>query len=280
MAAVSARTALLAGAAAALEPFWFRGKGRVLRAFCPREGQVRREIFGVPMSLDLGDWMQRSIFLGVYEPEETKWLQEYLRPGMVVVDVGANVGYYTLLARSAVGPTGRVIAVEPSPVPATTLAAAAASFENVTMIRAALGAESGDGALYLDETARNHTPTLVAHAGASKHFVAIRTLDDCLSECGVERVDLLKLDVEGWEPQVLAGAGRLLAERRIRAVLCEFNSYWLQQAGSSPSRLRQSLTAAGFKDARSGQGVPRSDEGTENRFFVIDEPARDEVRGS
>ncbi len=74
-------------------------------------------------------------------------------------------------------------------------------------------------------------------------------MDDCLAEWKVDCVDLLKIDVEGHEPKVFAGASNALAARRIRAILCEFNDHWLREAGSSPQALLQTLEAAGFVDA-------------------------------
>src|SRR5260370_1452438 len=128
------KTRALASVAAALDGLWFRGKGRLLHALCPRSGTGTRSVFGVPISLDLNDWVQRSVFLGTYEPHETRMLQTYLQPSMVVVDVGANIGYYTLLAREAVGATGRVIAIEPSARSRSRLQKTAAPFANITII--------------------------------------------------------------------------------------------------------------------------------------------------
>jgi predicted methyltransferase len=65
--------------------------------------------------LDLKDLIQRDIYWGTFEPNETRLVQEYLRPSMTFLDVGANLGYYTALAASLVGRRGRVIAFEPSP---------------------------------------------------------------------------------------------------------------------------------------------------------------------
>jgi FkbM family methyltransferase len=262
-------TRAIGALATALDPYWFRGKGRFLRWCCPREGIAQRVVFGVPVSLDLSDWVQRSIFLGVYEPQETQWLLDYLRPGMVVVDVGANVGYYTLLARAAIGPSGRVIAFEPAERPRARLLEAVRQFDNVTVVNSAVGGSAGVGVLYSDDAAGNDTPTLVAQAGRSRTDVSIRTLDECLAGLGVEQVDLLKVDVEGWEPQVLAGARRLLERHRIGAVLCEFNSYWLEAAGSNASTLWQMLMDAGFVDARSGQSMPKFSSGNATRFFLF-----------
>ena len=90
---------------------------------------------------------------------------------------------------------------------------------------------------------------MVANAEGKPISVAVRTLDDCLADWKVDRVDLLKVDVEGHEPKVFAGAAKALAEGRIRAILCEFNDYWLRQAGSSPQALWQTLAAKGFVDA-------------------------------
>jgi hypothetical protein len=63
--------------------------------------------YGQMMHLDLSDFIQRKIYFGCYEPKETELVRRWLRPGMNVFDVGANVGYYTALAANLVGPAGR-----------------------------------------------------------------------------------------------------------------------------------------------------------------------------
>ena len=70
-------------------------------------------VFGLQFELDLADWIQRSIYFGTYEPLETRLVAAFLKPGMTVVDIGANIGYYTALAASKVGPEGRIYAIEP-----------------------------------------------------------------------------------------------------------------------------------------------------------------------
>ena len=96
--------------------FQFRGKMRLFTRFIPRSGERVANVFGTRASLDLGDLIQRLVYLGCYEPEETEVVSSYLRPGMTFVDGGANVGYFTCLAASLVGPTGRLVAIEPDPV--------------------------------------------------------------------------------------------------------------------------------------------------------------------
>src|ERR1700730_16140389 len=99
----------------AIRQFNFRGKARLLHGLCSREGEHEAEVFGYKIKLDLADYIQRSIYLRTFEPRESALIRHYLKPGMTFVDVGANVGYYTLLAASLVGRRGRVLAFEPSP---------------------------------------------------------------------------------------------------------------------------------------------------------------------
>jgi hypothetical protein len=88
---------------------------------------------------------------------------------------------------------------------------------------------------------------MVAHGGfAPTATVPVRKLDDCLDEWQVAHVDLLKIDVEGWEPRVFEGATRALASGRIDAILCEFNEHWLRAVGSSAQALWKMLMGFGF----------------------------------
>jgi FkbM family methyltransferase len=236
-------------AIALVRPFRFRGKYRLLNRFAPNEGIRDARCFGLQFELDLADWIQRSIYLGTYEPLETGLVAGFLTLGMTVVDVGANVGYYTALAASKVGSKGRIFAIEPD-------AWAFRQLENliaknhlpVCAVNIGLGERSGVVEhLYQAPDSRNNTPTMVAHGGyAPKATVRIRSLDDCLDEWQVDHVDLLKIDAQGWEPQVFAGASRSLAAGRIDAILCEFNDHWLRAAGSSAQGLWKTLMSLGF----------------------------------
>jgi FkbM family methyltransferase len=222
------------------------------------------------MSLDLGEDIQRRIYLGTYEPRDTTIVRRWLRAGMTFVDVGANVGYYTVLAASRVAKIGRVIAVEPSTYAYSRLSSVVRvnGLNQVRTIHAALGAESGYADLYVSPcSARLHSPTMVPHSGGDPSRVEVRTLDEVLDECEVGVVDLVKIDVEGYEPHILRGGVRSLAARRIRAVLCEFNDFWLRRLGSSPQEVHEMLTAAGFVDQN---GSPRFSAGClVNRFLVL-----------
>jgi FkbM family methyltransferase len=187
---------------------------------------------------------------------------------MCVVDVGANVGYYTLLAARRVGPGGRVVAVEPSPLAADRLddTLRRNAIEQVHLFRCGLGRAAGEAILY-DSLPRNHTPTMLGNPGAPGRTVPIRTLDELAETCGLSRIDLLKLDVEGYEPEVLVGANRLLAEKRITAILCEFNEHWLNRAGTTGEAVYQGLLDHGFVDQTTHQFRSRTN--LDNRFLVL-----------
>ena len=252
-----------------IRPLRFRGKARLLGPFAPRTGRRSARVFGSRVTLDLSDYIGRSIYMGSYERRETAVVSRWLRPGMTFLDVGANVGYFSLLAASRVGPSGRVIAVEPSPVAYAALVQTIG--DNALSIEAypiGFGDTPGTCTLYFPpESFHNHSPTMVDHdgAGTAVHVQVVR-LDDFLDERRVDAVDLMKIDVEGFEPRVFTGAERALATGRIRAVLCEFNDVWLREAGSAPQALHDQLTRLGFVDQA---GTPAFGERQlETRFLV------------
>jgi FkbM family methyltransferase len=252
-----------------IRPIRFRGKARLLGPVSPRSGRREARVFGSRVTLDLSDYIGRSIYLGAYERLETALVSRRLGPGMTFLDVGANIGYFSLLAASRVGASGRVIAVEPSPVAYGELSRAID--DNALLIephQVGLGDAPGECTLYFPpENFHNHSPTMVHHEGAGTPVrVTVARLDDCLDAWDVASVDVMKIDVEGYEPRVFAGAERALRSGRIKAVLCEFNDVWLRSADSSPQALHEMLIGFGFIDQA---GTPRFEEGRlETRFLV------------
>lgn len=243
---------LLDGIVGALRPYEFRGKGRLFSRLIPKDGVRRVRVYGAWMELDVSDYIQRAIYMGCVGSYEVREVRRCLRPGGVMVDLGANVGYFTALAAHRVGRRGRVFAIEPSPYAFERLSrmVTESGLHAVTVGAFAVGEREGELPLYVPpDSKHNHSPTMVAADGWRATPVRVRTLDSCLAEWGVRTVDLVKMDVEGHEAKVLAGATAALAERRIRAILCEFNDFWLRESGSSPQVLWETLAAAGFVHA-------------------------------
>jgi FkbM family methyltransferase len=232
----------------------FRGKGRLQQQVLPKTGLVRARIFGLPVELDLSDVIQRDICAGLYEPYETAWLRTHLLPGMSFVDVGANIGYYTWLASSLVGESGRVLAFEPGPYAAARLSQILDQgfVKNVVQHQVALSDYTGEGILYVPpSSAGNYNPSMTPYLpGMTAVTTPIGVLDDYLERHNFETVDVIKIDVEGLELDVLQGASRALNAHRIRAVLCECGDHAVE-CGSSQTDLNRFLTDFGFARTRS-----------------------------
>src|SRR6185437_10919084 len=173
--------------------------------------------------------------------------------GGVFVDVGANAGYFTALASRSVGPGGQVLAYEPSAQACDQLRAMVARnrMAQVEVIPVALTSRPGHVDLYVSSASGNHTPTLVPNAGGTATPVEARTLDTEFLRLGFSRIDVLKIDVEGYEGHVLAGASGLLAQGRIQYILCEFSPAWLAAAGTSCAELSERLESFGYERMRS-----------------------------
>jgi FkbM family methyltransferase len=253
----------------AFRPLHFRGKTRLFRQIAPNHGIERIRLFGAEVELDLSDPMEWLIYIADYEPWETAMVRKHLQPGSVFVDAGACLGYYSLLAASRVGPSGRVIAYEPSPSVYQRLVQIlnANHLENIQAFPIGLADHDGELPLYLPAGNPGGVASMVGGGGGSAPIsVQVLSLDEHLKELGIERVDLLKVDCEGFEPKILAGARQLIAAGGIRAILCEFNDKALQDTGSSSRELYDSLQAMGFADS---QNRPlRTDRWLENRLLL------------
>ncbi len=146
-----------------------------------------------------------------------------LRRGSTVVDVGANIGWFALLARTLVGSEGRVIAIEPDPAGFDLLSESVRlnGFDNVHLLRKVATDKKGTETLNLSRVPGQHS--LTRKLGGLTLQVEADTLDNIATSLGLQQVDLLKLDVEGGERRVLQGAKGLMANSRIRQMYLEWN---------------------------------------------------------
>lgn len=190
----------------------------------------------------------------VYEPEVTEFFVRALRPGDFVVDVGANVGWFTLLAASLVGPAGSVLAFEPGSnnVPKIEVNVALNDFENVIVLDAPvtddgriveffLNADgSGGNSLWdpgkfpTNQKSREHPQSERMHS---------TTLDRHL----VARPRLIKIDTEGAERRVLAGAVETLEGLRPDFIVAEMHEFGLAQMGDTQEEMRSFMRSFGYE---------------------------------
>ncbi len=169
--------------------------------------------------LDVG----RDVLAGNYEKDVAAVFRRVLRPGMAVVDVGANIGYFTMLSASIVGATGQVLAVEPNPRNVRLLEASRRlnGFAQVTVAQVAAGRETG--ILVLHAAHSNGTtsaPSADLEALLAAETVPALRLDD-LVQAG-RPIGLIKVDVEGAEYNALLG-GRGILERDRPTIISEFS---------------------------------------------------------
>ena len=180
---------------------------------------ARTEVFGgISMELDLAEWTQMQLLKRNWiEPQTLELYGKLLRPGDVFVDVGAHVGFHSLVARKIVGPEGIVVCVEPQPYNAHKILSnwRANGFTNLKLAVAAAGAENGAVELSDQVLTDRSVLTLLPRGGkneAQKFEVPLVRLDAIFERHQLKTVHLLKLDVEGYELEVLTGAGSRLRD--------------------------------------------------------------------
>ncbi|MBI4917434.1 MAG: FkbM family methyltransferase [Acidobacteria bacterium] len=179
-----------------------------------------------------------------FDPLTTRLLRRFLRPGMRVVDVGAHIGFYTVLVAEQVGAEGHVLAVEPAGDNVALLRENVARFGAVVeVVPCAAGAGPAERDFVLTDSSDTHS-FYGSPLQAAVRTVRVEQRD--LDSLTAGPVDLVKIDVEGAEPEVLAGSSRLLAENRRLALLVEWNPACLRRGGHDPSELPAALTGMGF----------------------------------
>lgn len=184
-----------------------------------------------------------------YEPMTRRALLSALKPGYVMVDVGAAMGYYTLLAAWAVGRSGRVHAVEPWPANVRLLEQNVRTngLQHVTIHPYAAGAVHGSQAVHLTPVGVGGFdpiwPPNMAPKGTQAD-VQVVPLDDVLDS----PIHVVKIDVDGFELDVLRGMTRLLAENPDLTLLIEWAPVMIARAGRDPLDLPTWLQTSGFTD--------------------------------
>ena len=168
-----------------------------------------------------------DVLRGAGEPEVQDALLRYLRPGMTFYDLGANIGFFSLLGARLVGEQGRVVAFEADPEVAARLREHVErnKFQSVTIAEKAVWSEGSK--VFFERVDPATSPDrglghVAATASANTIEIEAVSLDDFARICGAEP-DFIKCDVEGAELEVFHGAHRLLSEKR-PAILCEIHS--------------------------------------------------------
>lgn len=183
---------------------------------------------GYDVAAPLGDYVGKLVFYFGDVDRKVGWACERLvRRGDTVLDIGANIGSVTMMLSSLVGDNGTVHAFEPNPDMCDLIRQAIVRnrVENVHLHQVALGASSGDLSLSIPpDNAGAASLSPARHTGGDKSFVVpVRPLSSFDHIRSISQIRLVKIDVEGFEPEVLAGAADLFRERPPDVVLFELN---------------------------------------------------------
>jgi FkbM family methyltransferase len=176
------------------------------------------------------------------------WLVGVVAPGSTCfVDVGANVGAWATEFAAKMATQGRGLLFEPNPSTAAELRARTADWPTLEVLEAAAGQKRGRAAFLAEEsfgeTSSFYTATL--RLPTTSVDVDVLALDDVLSERGIDKVDMLKIDAEGHDFHVIEGAETCLRQHRIDVLQFEYNRSWVQ-AGSTLTRAFSFLASLGY----------------------------------
>jgi FkbM family methyltransferase len=201
----------------------------------------------------------------ITERHELTMIRRLVKPGMTVVDVGANVGFYTLQMSSGAGPAGRVLAFEPDPFCFRLLRSRVqrSRVQNVEAHQLAIDDHSGDAVLYCSAYNRADNRLTQSHdePHVETHHVKTRSLDDFLSSEDLPAVSAIKIDVQGAEEHVLRGAQRTIAAG-LEWIWIEFSPHHLHSAGTDSRTflaLLATLKMDVFEVDKAGRLRPLSD---------------------
>ncbi len=186
---------------------------------------------------------------GTREPHLTRWIGCELaraKPGLFI-DVGANIGWHAVHAAKG-GNVKTVVAFEPDPANLALLDRnlSANGADNAVLVGAAVGARRGTIRLHRYKPSNTGRHSTLTAYGYGSRIVPLVDLDGALDDLGLaeDDVGVMKIDVEGGEPAVIAGAGRML--KRTRAIVLEFSPALSQAGGLSTNELLDRLSAEGF----------------------------------
>ncbi len=191
--------------------------------------------------------MSGAISLGEYDPGTVALFRDCLKEGMTVVDIGANLGYFTVIAAGKVGPSGKVFSYEPDPRNFDLLKEniSANGFGNVTAFPVALSDRAGKRKLFFGDNQCTHSfGDKIGHGRFES--VTTDTLDDSLKALGSPKIDVIKMDIEGAEPIALEGMTETIARSQKLTMIFEFHPNAIKRLGYLPLKFLEKIKELGF----------------------------------
>jgi len=243
----------------AREPLWGKGLGRLplvsrvnwfLYQHLKPKGCALVEVQGNKMYVDTDDTgVPPKLLMGdPFEKCEVNLFKKLVSRGMVVVDIGANIGYYTLIAANLVGDEGKVFAFEPDPENYALLVKniEVNGYKNIIPVQKAVSNKTGTTNLFLCEQNKGQHTIFEPSSYWKSIMVKSITLDDYFSE-QQDSIDAIKMDIEGAEMLALLGMDRIIKQSPSLKIFTEFRPEELRACGSSAEEFLNKVTGYGFK---------------------------------
>lgn len=229
---------------------------------CDLSIQMDSVIAKIKLHLDREKYLQRSLFYfgekgSCYESDYTSIMLKVLKPADTFIDIGANIGYFSMLASSLVSESGRVISLEPEKENFNYLVRNIElnQFKNITALNIAAGNIKKEVDLFIDplndggHSLSGITPETIQQIG-SKEVVTSRvqmdTLDSLLATETISNIKIIKIDTEGWEFNTILGAVSVIKKYSPPFILAEVNRSGLRRAGASERYLRLLMNELGY----------------------------------
>ncbi|HMO17694.1 MAG TPA: FkbM family methyltransferase [Oligoflexia bacterium] len=190
-----------------------------------------------------------AINFGLYERYEQRVFLELCRPGQTIVDVGANVGLYSCIAAGIVGDKGRVLSIEPHSESFIYLTKSIQinNFKNILPIQKVVGDQQKEVGFFIDEI--NQADGRLYATDRHKFFdrVQMDTLDSILNSINCNKIDIIKMDIQGTEGLAWNGMKQILRMNHNLSILMEFWPWGLQEMGTNPTAFFNSILEEGFE---------------------------------
>jgi FkbM family methyltransferase len=195
----------------------------------PTEKMILKTIHGFKLHIDpvYDNGVERSIYYsGTYEAGTLHMFNKILRNGDIFIDVGSNIGLMTIYAAMQVGPSGKVFAFEPEPDTFNILESNCKlnKLDNIVLNNIALGAEDKEALIFPNPEINRGASSLIRKAGAEGKKVLVKRLDDYITVNGINNVRLMKIDIEGYELEMLRGSLSFLSGIDAPVICIEYSN--------------------------------------------------------
>ncbi len=237
------------------------------------------EVDGINLKLDISDTVGHSSYFAVDEPAQVV-LYNFVKPGMKVIDIGANIGATTLNLAKKVGANGKVFSFEPSPYnyQLASQNISLNNFDNIQLINQGLGNEKTTAFLYNVNKNNRGMQRLLKDNGENNSYektaVQIDTLDSSMKNFSISAPSFIKIDVEGYEYNVLVGGSETILRYK-PGLFIELDEDNLREQGNTAKELIELIIKFGYKiiNAANGSTVNENTNFTNCHFDILCTPA-------